>query len=1164
MKNTINTIVEKIILASSLFLSTLPVYADDIQNSINLDYFRTPEASVFMKYGEESVNEYTGTADISVPLYTIKCKDIEIPLVLRYDASGIKVEQEASWVGLGWNLMVGGCINYVCAGGHDMYGAPDIDNKVWTEYLTSDFSISTSAFGNTDRIMKSQTRHYKYNANDKFNWMAKYPYVPDHFIISYQDYIGGGWGMMEYLDWGWGERDFYSVNVMGKSFMFFIDPFTLNVYIIGKAGEDFLVEREYQSEIHSGIGRQPDVFRWKITDSDGYIYLFTEGDKFLWDSRLGKSYTSCWYLTKIKSPMGEEVEFKYTSRAKQGRTTRAESYVLPFGHNGGLACCSSACNQIKGYNSYLQSENSNMSVTSHYLSEIKTSNQIVTFDTSNSDECSGKKLNSITVQSHDGTEIKKIIFSYSSFTPSNVGGNYAPQDTEGDLGKRLKLDNVKEKVSSKTLTTSFSYNSKQLPSKRSCAQDFWGYFNGKENKLSETIYTMIPTPQTFMSNNYAPKLSNNLPQGADRYSSGEFMDACMLTRVDYPTGGYTIYEYSPNSIYTKNFKLSDIYREKRYEVSVQEVYTGNPTSLGMEESPRTKFFSLYQDATFDLTLRCNGDSKLYGNEIIIEIRKLNPQTYNYDLFFEKRTSFPSSDKEELTLPAGEYLLGLTLTSRPNLQYSITCDMNGWYNRTMSSKIHQLTVGGLRIKRIRNYDIDNSLVNLTTYDYDEGVLLNKIETIDYSLCYNLNPVGSLPGTHSVEVFTITPGHPRLPAFYESCCPGIVGYSKITKSKYNAKDHLEKCVVTSYRNYGPETMLFFDYNRSFDNGLIESQEVYDESYSIIAKTVNTYEHNIVDFYATNIVTKKKYLNNGSFTQPAPLTLQVYDFPSCTLSETSEMTMSNPNAVVYVWRYPYVLSRAELTKTTITEYCKNGSSIVKTRNYSYNERNHRVSQIDETTSLSSQIRRTRLIYSADRTDDICKTMADAHRLNDVVETKNILVENGLEKCIDTQHTTYANFYSNNDTYYLPHWRAISIGDTDLKTRAIYSYDEKGNVCSVKVNGMETVYIWSYNAQYPIAKIEGLTYDIVKTAIGESTIINLLAKAVPSIAEVNSIRNAIKNIGGHITTYTYKPLIGIETMTQPNGMKITYKYDGFGRLEKVIDHNGSVISTHNYHYKE
>ena len=120
-------------------MSVLSANADN--KAIDFNYLRTPEASAFKKYGEESVNEYTGTADISVPLYTIKSKNIEIPLVLRYDASGIKVEQEASWVGLGWNLMVGGCINYVCAGGHDMYQAPDISTKTWTEYLTSSFGM---------------------------------------------------------------------------------------------------------------------------------------------------------------------------------------------------------------------------------------------------------------------------------------------------------------------------------------------------------------------------------------------------------------------------------------------------------------------------------------------------------------------------------------------------------------------------------------------------------------------------------------------------------------------------------------------------------------------------------------------------------------------------------------------------------------------------------------------------------------------------------------------------------------------------------------------------------------------------------------------------------------------------------------------------------------
>ena len=133
----IDSIKKKAFLIGGLLLSVLGANADDVQNKLNLNYFRSPEAAAFMKYGIESVNEYTGTANISVPLYTIKCKDIEIPLVLNYNASGIKVEQEASWVGLGWDLTIGGCINYVCAGAKDQEIGPSVDDSSWTQFLST-------------------------------------------------------------------------------------------------------------------------------------------------------------------------------------------------------------------------------------------------------------------------------------------------------------------------------------------------------------------------------------------------------------------------------------------------------------------------------------------------------------------------------------------------------------------------------------------------------------------------------------------------------------------------------------------------------------------------------------------------------------------------------------------------------------------------------------------------------------------------------------------------------------------------------------------------------------------------------------------------------------------------------------------------------------------
>ena len=118
--------------------------------------------------------------------------------------------------------------------------------------------------------------------------------------------------------------------------------------------------------------------------------------------------------------------------------------------------------------------------------------------------------------------------------------------------------------------------------------------------------------------------------------------------------------------------------------------------------------------------------------------------------------------------------------------------------------------------------------------------------------------------------------------------------------------------------------------------------------------------------------------------------------------------------------------------------------------------------------------------------------------------------------------------------------------------------------MDGIETVYLWSYKGQYPVAKIEGLTYAQVKAVIGESTLSKLLDKANPSDNDLNSIRTQIKAKGGLITTYTYKPLVGITSETKPNGLKTTYEYDGFGRLTQVLDHNNKVVSTNSYNYKK
>lgn len=50
-------------------------------------------------------------------------------------------------------------------------------------------------------------------------------------------------------------------------------------------------------------------------------------------------------------------------------------------------------------------------------------------------------------------------------------------------------------------------------------------------------------------------------------------------------------------------------------------------------------------------------------------------------------------------------------------------------------------------------------------------------------------------------------------------------------------------------------------------------------------------------------------------------------------------------------------------------------------------------------------------------------------------------------------------------------------------------------------------------------------------------------------------------ITSYTYLPLIGLSTITDPNGKVTTYNYDSFNRLQSISDQDGT-LKTYAYNY--
>ncbi|MEM0939209.1 MAG: hypothetical protein AAGI25_05375, partial [Bacteroidota bacterium] len=84
-----------------------------------------------VKNGNQPVSLFTGTTSMNVPLYTAtNSAGSGVPVMLQYHAGGIKVNEIAGPVGLGWNLVAGGSITRVIRGVPDEY-ASMVDDP-WT------------------------------------------------------------------------------------------------------------------------------------------------------------------------------------------------------------------------------------------------------------------------------------------------------------------------------------------------------------------------------------------------------------------------------------------------------------------------------------------------------------------------------------------------------------------------------------------------------------------------------------------------------------------------------------------------------------------------------------------------------------------------------------------------------------------------------------------------------------------------------------------------------------------------------------------------------------------------------------------------------------------------------------------------------------------------
>ncbi len=393
----------------------------------------SPEAAAINKYIDMPVNTYTGIPSISIPLYEIKVGKLSIPIGLSYHAGGHKVEEVASWVGLGWTLS----------------GA---------------YQVSRSMVGLPD-----ETPEGYMNAPAVLNYA---PATSDTNHAKIVRYISG----MEDA-----EPDIFYMSGLNVSGKFLLDK-------ISKA-PNFIPHQKIK--LSYGLG-EDGIQSWNMVGTDGTRYKFNVRDAsvsvpFLERGAASTTANSAWWLSEIQVP---ESDKKITYEYQQA----VFSYLQGITHTsfertsaGGAVRDDIASQTRITQEAQLLKKINFPGGTIEFIANGSS-------DPQRCDIYGGKYLKEIIVRNSSQKIIKHIVLQYAYFgsTGEVALSTTCVQGTERNE-IRLKLKSVSDITDPlRPLTTTITYNeSLHLPNRvSSFARDHWGFYNGKNN------LTLVPSVRT--------------------------------------------------------------------------------------------------------------------------------------------------------------------------------------------------------------------------------------------------------------------------------------------------------------------------------------------------------------------------------------------------------------------------------------------------------------------------------------------------------------------------------------------------------------------------------------------------------------------------------------------------------------------------------------------